>query len=297
MGSGASTAVSEGLAKSSDEELKKMCETMPDDQKAKIVQALNASGGGGARKYVLGANWKSNPPSVAAAKELCEEFEKAKLDKSKVEVVITATAVHVMMVKAALGDCGIEVGLQNISKTGAGAFTGEIPASFAADMGITWCLIGHSERRKLFGETIEDTLVKLEAAQAAGLKIMFCIGEQLEEREAGKTDEVNKSQLEGALPKVTDWEKFVIAYEPVWAIGTGKVATPEQAQETQENIRKFVAEKCGAEIAAKVRIQYGGSASPDNIEGLACKPDIDGFLVGGASLKPAFTKMIEHLSK
>merc|ERR1712187_1015223 len=113
----------------------------------------------------------------------------------------------------------------------------------------------------------------------------------------GVTDDVNKRQLDGALPLVKDWDKFVIAYEPVWAIGTGKVATPEQAQETQSNIRQFVRETCGEEAAAKVRIQYGGSSSPDNIEGLACNPDIDGFLVGGASLKPTFTKMIEHLSK
>merc|ERR1711865_903043 len=117
----------------------------------------------------------------------------------------------------------------------------------------------------------------------------------LAQREANETDEVNKSQLEAALPLVTDWDKFVIAYGPVWAIGTGKVATPEQAQETQKNIRAFVTEKMGADIGGKVRIQYGGSASPDNIEGSASNPDIDGFLVGGASLKPAFVKMIEHL--
>merc|ERR1712113_944436 len=116
----------------------------------------------------------------------------------------------------------------------------------------------------------------------------FCIGESLAHREANETDKINKQQLENALPLVTDWDKFVIAYEPVWAIGTGKVATPEQAQDTQAAIRAFVKEKCGAEKAAKVRIQYGGSASPGNIEGLACKGDIDGFLVGGASLKPDF---------
>merc|ERR1712072_23810 len=128
-------------------------------------------------------------------------------------------------------------------------------------------------------------------------KIMFAIGESLAQREAGETDKVNQEQLEPVLSKVTDWDTFVIAYEPVWAIGTGLVATPEQAQETQANIRAFVKEKMGDEIAEKVRIQYGGSASPDNIEGLAKNPDIDGFLVGGASLKPAFTKMIEHLTQ
>lgn len=191
----------------------------------------------------------------------------------------------------------IEVGIQNISKTAMGAFTGETPAAVAKDAGYSWCLIGHSERRSLYGETIEDTVEKLKQAQEAGLKVMFCIGEQLAEREAGETDKVNQAQLEPVLGMVKDWETFVIAYEPVWAIGTGKVATPEQAQETQANIRSFVKEKCGADVADKVRIQYGGSASPDNIEGLASQPDIDGFLVGGASLKPGFVQMIEHLSK
>lgn len=248
------------------------------------------------RKPVIGGNWKSNPASIATVKELCEAFKACSFDKGKVDVIVCPITVHGATVIEILGDCGIEVGIQNISKTGTGAYTGEVTSAMAAEMGYKWCLIGHSERRSLFGETIDDTCAKLTEAQNAGLKIMFCIGEKLEEREAGTTDDVNKAQLEKALPLVTDWDKFVIAYEPVWAIGTGKVATPEQAQETQAAIRAYVKEKCGEEVAAKVRIQYGGSASPDNIEGLACNPDIDGFLVGGASLKPAFTKMIEHLS-
>jgi triosephosphate isomerase len=249
------------------------------------------------RKYCIGGNWKSNPASVATVKELCAAFKACTFDKEKVEVIICPTALHGSAAMKELADCGIEVGIQNISKTGCGAFTGEVTSAQAKEVGYTWCLIGHSERRVRNGETIEDTCVKLTEAQNAGLKIMFCIGESLEEREGGKTDEINKAQLDPALGLVTDWDKFVIAYEPVWAIGTGKVATPEQAQDTQAAIRAFVKEKCGEEVAAKVRIQYGGSASPDNIEGLACKDDIDGFLVGGASLKPAFTKMIEHLSK
>jgi len=249
------------------------------------------------RKYVIGGNWKSNPASVSTVKELCGKFKECKFDASKVEVIICPTALHGGEMIEQFKDCGIEVGIQNISKTGNGAFTGEVTADMAADVGYTWCLIGHSERRSLYGETIEETCTKLVAAQKAGLKVMFCIGESLAQREGGETDKINKEQLETALPLVTDWDKFVIAYEPVWAIGTGKVATPEQAQETQANIRAFVKEKSGDEIAAKVRIQYGGSASPANIEGLACNPDIDGFLVGGASLKPDFCAMIEHLSK
>jgi len=277
-----------------------MCKAMPSAERAKLTEALNcspaAATAAGNRRYVIGGNWKCNPAKLADVKELCTAFKAAKFDKSKVEVIICASAVHAATVKAELGDCGIEVGIQNISKTAMGAFTGEIPAAVAADTGFTWCLIGHSERRAIYGETIEDTVEKLKQAQDAGLKIMFCIGESLAEREANETDNVNKKQLETVLPLVKDWDKFVIAYEPVWAIGTGKVATPEQAQETHANVRNFVKEKCGADVAAKVRIQYGGSASPDNIEGLAKNSDIDGFLVGGASLKPAFVKMIEHLS-
>merc|ERR1712187_76402 len=218
-------------------------------------------------------------------------------DTDKVEVVICCTALHGGTVMKALEGSKVAVGIQNISKTGCGAFTGEVTAEMAAEVGYKWCLIGHPERRTLYGESIEDTVAKLQAAQKAGLKIMFCIGETLEERESGVTDKVNQTQLEPALPVVSDWDNFVIAYEPVWAIGTGKVATPEQAQETQLAIRKYIEEKMGADVAQKVRIQYGGSASPANIEGLAVNPDIDGFLVGGASLKPDFTTMIEHLSK
>jgi len=287
MGGGASAGVTEGLGAASADEVAAACKDLSTEQRNKLISAMP-------RTYCLGANWKSNPASLATAKELCEAFKGTPNDKAKCEVVIFAPSVQLMAVKEALEGTNIEVGVQNISKTNLGAFTGEIPASMAADMGLTWCIIGHSERRKTYGETIEDTVEKLKQAQEAGLKVMFAIGEQLEDREAGKTDEVNKAQLGPVLGDVKDWDKFVIAYEPVWAIGTGKVATPEQAQETCQSIRAFVAEKCGPAAAAKVRIQYGGSSSPDNIAGLT-KPDIDGFLVGGAALKPTFTGMVSHL--
>ncbi|CAE7748066.1 Tpi, partial [Symbiodinium sp. KB8] len=157
---------------------------------------------------------------------------------------------------------------------------------------VPYTLIGHSERRSKYGESDEDTAVKVEKCQAAGIKVIFCIGELLEEREAGKTDEVNKRQLAAVIPKIKDWDKIVIAYEPVWAIGTGKVATPEQAEETQANIRAYLKEAVSAEVADKVRIQYGGSVTPDNCKELITKPNIDGFLVGGASLKPTFMDIV-----
>lgn len=298
MGAGASSGLQAGLDKATDEELIAVFKDMPADQRAKVSAALGGGGGGtGSRKYCLGGNWKCNPKSVEEVKTLCAAFKACKFDKSKVDVIICCATVHGPTASKELAGSDIALGIQNISKTGCGAFTGEATSAMAVEMGYTWCLIGHSERRTLYGETDEDTFTKLKEAQAAGLKIMFCIGESKEERETGVTDKVNQRQLDGALPLVTDWDKFVIAYEPVWAIGTGLVATPEQAQETQANIRAFVKEKVGADAAAKVRIQYGGSASPANIEGLACKDDIDGFLVGGASLKPEFTKMIEHLNK
>merc|ERR1719410_2463348 len=154
---------------------------------------------------------------------------------------------------------GMEAASQNVSKTPMGAFTGEWTAEHLVDMGVSWTLIGHSERRSKYGETDEDTALKVEKCQKAGLKVIFCIGELLEEREAGKTDEVNKRQLAAVIPKITNWDLIVIAYEPVWAIGTGKVATPDQAEETQAAIRAYLAESVSGEVADKVRIQYGGS--------------------------------------
>merc|ERR1712125_195259 len=135
---------------------------------------------------------------------------------------------------------GVEVGLQNISKTGSGAFTGECTAEMAAECGFGWTLIGHSERRTKYGETDAETALKVERALAAGLRVILCIGETLEEREKGVTNDVNERQLRACIPKIRDWDKVVIAYEPVWAIGTGKVATPDQAQEAHAAIRAFL---------------------------------------------------------
>merc|ERR1719230_2441620 len=141
-----------------------------------------------------------------------------------------------------LSGCAFEVGVQNVSKTAAGAFTGEWTAEMAAECGFGWTLIGHSERRTKYGETDEDTGAKVARALAAGLRVMLCIGETLEEREKGITNSVNERQLKACIPSIRDWDKVVIAYEPVWAIGTGKTATPEMAQETHKAIRKFIGE-------------------------------------------------------
>jgi len=260
------------------------------------VTALDAAKEG-PRKKILGGNWKSNPGSVQAVKELCSTFSYAwhelhSVGATNVECVVFPTSLHGPFVQAGLAKCGIEVGVQNISKTGCGAFTGEVTADMAAEVGYGWTLIGHSERRARYGETDADTAEKVGKALAAGLRVILCIGESLEERERGVTDEVNRRQLSACIPMIRDWDRVVIAYEPVWAIGTGKVATPAQAQEAHAAIRAFLAEACGPAVAQRVRIQYGGSASPDNCAELIALPDVDGFLVGGASLKPVFMGMV-----
>jgi triosephosphate isomerase len=244
------------------------------------------------RKPIIGGNWKCNPAKVADATKLVADWKATSFDTEKVDVVICPTALHISMVKKPLEAMGMQVSAQNVSKTDMGAFTGEWTAGHLTDLAVPWTLIGHSERRSKYGETDEETALKVEKCQAAGLKVILCIGELLEEREAGKTDEVNKRQLAAVLPKITKWDDIVIAYEPVWAIGTGKVATPDQAEETQAAIRAYIKEAVSADVADKVRIQYGGSVTPDNCAELIKKPNIDGFLVGGASLKPTFMEII-----
>jgi len=239
------------------------------------------------RKPIVGGNWKCNPATLKEATDLLAKWEGSTYDKDKVEVVICPTAVHLPCVKDKLEGMGIMVATQNVSNTGMGAFTGEWCADHLVDFQIGWTLVGHSERRTKYGETDAITAEKVKKCQEKGIKVIFCIGELLEEREGGKTDEVNQRQLKAVLPVITKWEDIVVAYEPVWAIGTGKVATPAQAQETHKAIRDFMRKEIGDKADA-LRIQYGGSVSPANCKELISMEDIDGFLVGGASLKADF---------
>jgi len=242
-----------------------------------------------ARKPIVGGNWKCNIPTLKTATDLLDAWKANPHDASKVDMVICPSAIHIMPAKEQIESLGMFVATQNVSATGFGAFTGELAAEHLEDCGIGWTLIGHSERRKLYGETDADTAKKIEKCQEKGIKVIFCIGESLEEREAGKTDEVNKRQLSAVLSAIKDWDSIVIAYEPVWAIGTGKVATPDQAQDAHAAIRAFLKEAVSADVADKIRIQYGGSVKPENCAELIAKPDIDGFLVGGASTKDSFS--------
>lgn len=203
-------------------------------------------------------------------------------------MVIAPPALYLLLVREHLKP-EIEVAAQNVFDKPNGAYTGEISVSQLKDSNITWTIIGHSERRNILGET--DSLIssKTKYATDNGISVIWCCGESLEEREAGKTIEVITAQLKALGDKIggpEGWKKIVIAYEPIWAIGTGKVATSEQAQEVHAAIRKWLKENVSASVAEETRILYGGSVSGKNCKELSTQPDIDGFLVGGASLKP-----------
>merc|ERR1712232_945248 len=245
------------------------------------------------RKPVVGANWKCVVGSPKLATDLLQAFKGCSPDTSAVSTVVFPPACFIPCCQCALGaGAPVEIGAQNASKTGEGAYTGEISMGQVKDMGLNWVLIGHSERRSLYGETGEDTGEKTAKTLEKGLMPMICIGESLQERKEGRTGEVCARQMDAVIPKITDWSKVVIAYEPVWAIGTGVVATPLQAQEAHYEVRAHIKSKCGAEVANAVRILYGGSVSPENCKALGELPDVDGFLVGGASCKPTFTTII-----
>ena len=220
-----------------------------------------------------------------------------------VDMIVCPPYLAIPAVQAVLKETPIRVGAQNLFWENEGAYTGEISAPMLVDAGCTYVIIGHSERRQYFHETDETINRKIKKALEFRLKPIFCIGETLEQREAGQTFTVLKNQLDGGLQDIaaSAMQNIIIAYEPVWAIGTGRNATPEQAQEAHQFIRSTLAEKFGRPIADELRIQYGGSVKPENAEALLSQPDVDGALVGGASLKAdSFAKIIEaaeHLSK
>ncbi|CAL8471024.1 g10566 [Coccomyxa elongata] len=250
----------------------------------------------GARKFFVGGNWKCNG-TVKSVESLVDTLNNGTVPGADVvEVVVAPTAVHIPLVQSSLRK-DFAIAAQNAWVKGSGAYTGELSAEILTDLGIPWVILGHSERRALIGESSELIADKTKYCLDKGLGVILCIGESLEEREAGKTFEVVAGQLAPVAEKISDWSKVVVAYEPVWAIGTGKVASPEQAQETHAQIRAWLAEKVSADVAGATRIIYGGSVSASNSDTLATEKDIDGFLVGGASLKPDFLKVINSATK
>jgi len=250
----------------------------------------------GARRFFVGGNWKANgsPDSV---KQLVEDLNAAKLevDATKdVEVVLAPPMVYLSQVKATLRK-DYEVAAQNMWDKAPGAWTGETPAAMLNEIDVNWVILGHSERRENMGETSEIVAAKTKFAIENGLKTMPCIGEKLEERESGKTFDVLDEQLKPIAAALSgdDWDSVVLAYEPVWAIGTGKVATPDQAEEVHAYLRKWLADNVSQKVSDELRILYGGSVNDANSDELGAKPNIDGFLVGGASLKgESFTTII-----
>jgi triosephosphate isomerase len=238
------------------------------------------------RRPFIAGNWKMYK-DIAEAVALAEDIKARVAGVKDVDVGVCVNAVALQAVAKALKGTSIAVGAQNLHGEKEGAFTGEISAKMILSAGATHVVIGHSERRHIFHETNDDVRKKVDAALANGLAPILCVGELLQEREAGKTQDVVRSHVESALSgrPAADVLKVTIAYEPVWAIGTGKTATPEQAQDVHGFIRSLVRAGWGATVADQVRIQYGGSVKADNAAGLMAKPDIDGALVGGASLK------------
>lgn len=241
------------------------------------------------RKFFVGGNWKMNGDR-ASIKDIINFLNANPLD-DKVEVVVVPPSCYLNYSRELL-PTKIGVGAQNCYKAAKGAFSGEISPAMIKDCGVEWVILGHSERRHLFGESDELIAEKIGHALESGLKVIACIGEKLEERESGKTQEVIFRQMAAFKGNVTDWSKVVIAYEPVWAIGTGKTATPEQAQEVHQQLRNWLKENVSSDIAAATRIIYGGSVTAVNCKDLAKQPDVDGSLVGGASLKPDFVKIV-----
>lgn len=238
------------------------------------------------RKNIIAGNWKMNTTlqeGLALAKGLEEALKGKTL---KCDVIVGTPFIHLATVAEALRGSSIGVAAQNCADHEKGAYTGEVSAAMVASTGAKYVILGHSERRQYYGETVETLKTKVNLALANGLAPIFCIGEVLAEREAGKHFSVVDHQLEASLFDLTaeDFSKLVIAYEPVWAIGTGKTATDDQAQEIHSHIRKTIAAKYGKEVADNCTILYGGSMNGGNAKGLVAKPDVDGGLIGGASL-------------
>ncbi|KAG4970589.1 hypothetical protein AAZX31_13G129100 [Glycine max] len=248
----------------------------------------------GSGKFFVGGNWKCNGTKDSISK-LVSDLNSATLEPD-VDVVVAPPFVYIDQVKNSITD-RIEISAQNSWVGKGGAFTGEISVEQLKDLGCKWVILGHSERRHVIGENDEFIGKKTAYALSEGLGVIACIGELLQEREAGQTFDICFQQLKAFADAVPSWDNIVIAYEPVWAIGTGKVATPEQAQEVHAAVRDWLKKNVSAKVASKTRIIYGGSVNASNSAELAKQEDIDGFLVGGASLKgPEFATIINSVT-
>ena len=247
------------------------------------------------RLPILAGNWKLNPATLSDVAELCQGLA-AKADASRVEVVVFPPFPYLSTAISMLEGTGIKVGAQNCALQTSGAHTGEVAVSMLRSIGCDYVLLGHSERRSIYGETEADINAKVHLClESPSLGVILCVGETEEEYDSGLLRSIVDVQIKKGLANVSQRElsRIVIAYEPVWAIGTGKVATPEQAQIAHEAVRQTLADMFGA-ASDTVRIQYGGSVTPDSIDSLMIMPDVDGALVGGASLSAdSFSRIVE----
>ncbi len=244
---------------------------------------------------MIAGNWKMYKSNQEAV-NLCNTIKSGIHSINDCEVVICPPFTSLASVGPILDGSAVALGAQNMHYEREGAFTGEISPVMLKDLGVRYVILGHSERRALFGETDELINKKVKSALNYSIIPIACVGETLQERESGNAKETVRKQFEGTFDGITpeQFEKIVIAYEPVWAIGTGKTASPEQAQEMHEFIRDLVAKRTNKEIASKIRILYGGSVKPENISGIMAQPDVDGGLVGGACLKAeSFIQIIQ----
>ncbi|MBD5212124.1 MAG: triose-phosphate isomerase [Bacteroidales bacterium] len=238
------------------------------------------------RKNIVAGNWKMNT-TVAEGVALAKEVDTLLKEKShNCDVVICVPFTHLTSVKEVIDTNILGLGAENCSEHESGAYTGEVSAAMVASTGAGYVILGHSERRQYFGENNEQLLAKTKLALANSLKPIFCVGEVLEERENGSYNDVVQAQIEALFElSAEDFAKIIVAYEPVWAIGTGKTATAEQAQDMHAHIRKVIEDKYGKDISDNTSILYGGSCKPTNARELFSKPDVDGGLIGGAALK------------
>lgn len=240
------------------------------------------------RKNIVAGNWKMNETlneGLALAKEVCASLQKKK--KVNCDVIIFPPFILLASIANEIDKNVLKLGAQNCAEKESGAYTGEVSADMILSTGASHVIIGHSERRQYYGETNEVVKNKVDMALAKGLQIIVCFGEHLEQREAGKHLDIVKSQISESLFHLSaaDFSKLVLAYEPVWAIGTGKTATADQAEEIHAFVRKLIAEKYDAKFADEMTILYGGSCKPSNAKELFAEPDVDGGLIGGAALK------------
>lgn len=248
------------------------------------------------RKFFVGGNWKANPKTVDEANKLLQTLNSADVKGVDVEVVVASPFIFLPLLKDKLRK-DWEASAENVFDKPDGAFTGEVTVPMLKSFGVKWTILGHSERRDILKECDDFLTRKAKFAIDNGLKVIYCCGEHLEEREAGNHIGFVSEQIEKMIPAIPNWDSVVIAYEPIWAIGTGKVATPEDAQEMCKTIRDLIAQRVDEDVASKVRILYGGSVNGKNCEELASQPDVDGFLVGGASLKPEFIDIVKSASR